>query len=179
MPTKFMSGVWVAFEDIDENNGPLYYYPGSHRGPVWGLMDTGIDNNYLTYSEKDAPQSHLLKAIVDQQGVEPELFKAKAGDAVIWAANLYHGGMKINKKGATRYSMVTHYFYEGTQYFSRIHSNVGSRNIKYLDFDNMINGEKVKSPRSLLPQPPIYKKIYYSIFKSLSKFKRKKETYYS
>ena len=28
-----MCGVWVALEDITEDNGPLHYYPGSHRLP--------------------------------------------------------------------------------------------------------------------------------------------------
>jgi len=33
-PERFMAGVWVAFEDIDADNGPLVYYPGSHALPV-------------------------------------------------------------------------------------------------------------------------------------------------
>jgi len=31
-----MCGVWLALEDIDADNGPLIYYPGSHRGPHFG-----------------------------------------------------------------------------------------------------------------------------------------------
>ena len=30
-PPGFMCGVWVALEDMDMTNGPLQYYPGSHK----------------------------------------------------------------------------------------------------------------------------------------------------
>ena len=33
MPEGFMCGVWVALEDMDMENGPLVYYPGSHKLP--------------------------------------------------------------------------------------------------------------------------------------------------
>ena len=33
MPEGFMCGVWVALEDMDMDNGPLVYYPGSHQLP--------------------------------------------------------------------------------------------------------------------------------------------------
>jgi hypothetical protein len=32
IPERFMCGVWTALEDIDEDRGPLVYYPGSHSG---------------------------------------------------------------------------------------------------------------------------------------------------
>lgn len=33
-PERFMCGVWVALENIDENNGPLVYYSESHKLPI-------------------------------------------------------------------------------------------------------------------------------------------------
>ena len=33
-PPKFMCGVWIALEDMDTENGPLVYYPGSHKLPT-------------------------------------------------------------------------------------------------------------------------------------------------
>src|SRR5262245_27168858 len=35
VPERFMCGVWVALEDISEDSGPLVYYPGSHRLPIF------------------------------------------------------------------------------------------------------------------------------------------------
>ena len=36
-----MCGVWVALEDMDMDNGPLVYYPGSHKlpWPTWDEID--------------------------------------------------------------------------------------------------------------------------------------------
>lgn len=31
-----MCGVWVALEDVGPDQGPLVYYPGSHRWPIYG-----------------------------------------------------------------------------------------------------------------------------------------------
>jgi hypothetical protein len=31
LPARYMCGVWVALEDITEENGPVFYYPGSQR----------------------------------------------------------------------------------------------------------------------------------------------------
>ena len=30
-----MVGIWVALEDVDEECGPLVYYPGSHKLPIY------------------------------------------------------------------------------------------------------------------------------------------------
>lgn len=40
------------------------------------------------------------------------MFGARAGDALIWHANLIHGGLPIGEAGATRRSMVCHYYAE-------------------------------------------------------------------
>jgi len=42
MPERFMCGVWVALEDIDEKNGPLHYYPGSQTLPIYRMCDLGL-----------------------------------------------------------------------------------------------------------------------------------------
>lgn len=35
LPARYMCGVWVALEDITEENGPVFYYPGSHKLPEY------------------------------------------------------------------------------------------------------------------------------------------------
>jgi ectoine hydroxylase-related dioxygenase (phytanoyl-CoA dioxygenase family) len=39
IPSGLMCGVWTALEDIDMDNGPLIYYPGSHKLPVVSMDD--------------------------------------------------------------------------------------------------------------------------------------------
>ncbi|MEO0991468.1 MAG: phytanoyl-CoA dioxygenase family protein, partial [Pseudomonadota bacterium] len=41
VPERFMCGVWVALEDIGPDQGPLVYYPGSHKWPVLYNDDVG------------------------------------------------------------------------------------------------------------------------------------------
>jgi hypothetical protein len=41
VPSGLMAGVWVAFEDMDLGNGPLRFFPGSHRGET-GAQELGI-----------------------------------------------------------------------------------------------------------------------------------------
>src|SRR5689334_14032123 len=40
-PNGYMCGVWVALEDMDMDNGPLVYYPGSHKLPMptWEVIE--------------------------------------------------------------------------------------------------------------------------------------------
>ncbi len=42
IPHRFMCGVWVAMEDITPDNGPLHYYPGSHKLPFYDMIDLGV-----------------------------------------------------------------------------------------------------------------------------------------
>ena len=42
IPAGFMVGVWVALENIDAENGPLVYYPGSHKLPYFSMQDLGL-----------------------------------------------------------------------------------------------------------------------------------------
>jgi len=48
--------------------------------------------------------------------VRVERFFAKAGQAIIWSANLLHGGDHQRDLVPTRWSQVTHYVFEGCVY---------------------------------------------------------------
>lgn len=122
-PARFMCGVWIALEPIDRDNGALHYYPGSHRLPILDLNDLGliatpeeIDTNYQTYVE-------TLQSMISAHGPRKEVAIMDRGEAIIWAANLYHGGEPIRDPGRTRFSQVTHYYFEGCSYFSPLTSN--------------------------------------------------------
>ena len=111
-----MCGVWVALEDVDENNGPLIYYPGSHQLPELFHVNFNIPTSnsqcryYDQYEKKLSEFIALLK-------LEPKRACLKKGEAVIWAANLLHGGDKIKDKTRTRFSQATHYFFEDSQFY--------------------------------------------------------------
>jgi hypothetical protein len=118
VPERFMCGVWVALEDIDEDNGPLVYYPGSHRWPIY--VNEHVGKNITRMAGRPTQQLYepMWRALVEESGIEPMYFHAKKGQALIWAANLLHGGALHRDTSRTRWSQVTHYFFEDCAYYT-------------------------------------------------------------
>ena len=48
-PAGFMAGVWVALEDMDMDNGPLFYHPGSQKLPEVTMEDVGVEADHSQY----------------------------------------------------------------------------------------------------------------------------------
>lgn len=120
LPPKFMCGVWVALEDVDASNGPLFYHPGSHLLPELSpadLAQTVDEPRYDLYEEYQA-------SLMEKQGLAPVELHAKTGDALIWSSNIVHGGRPIRDPASTRWSQVTHYYFEGGIYYTPIFSDV-------------------------------------------------------
>jgi ectoine hydroxylase-related dioxygenase (phytanoyl-CoA dioxygenase family) len=116
---KMMCGVWVAFEDINMSNGPLIYYPGSHLLPFLNYDDVGFNADRSEFPTYDAYihvrnqhyQDHIHK-LIDDHNFEPQHGTLKKGQAIVWAANLLHGGSRQEDRTLTRHSQVTHYLPE-------------------------------------------------------------------
>jgi len=110
-PLGYLIAVWIALEDTNAGNGPLFYYPGSHRLPYLLNEDfnegaTGLRTgrkNYADYEDR-------IGQLILEKGLGREVFYARKGDVLIWHANLIHGGMPVIDPGLTRKSMVIHYF---------------------------------------------------------------------
>lgn len=113
-PLGGLLGVWLALEDINEDNGPLHYYPGSHLLPYYLNGDYNNEGNaWMLGSQKyDAYEAFIAGRIKDT-GLEKKNFVAKKGDMLIWHANLFHGGNAHLNKTKTRKSVVFHYFKKG------------------------------------------------------------------
>ncbi|HTE05605.1 MAG TPA: phytanoyl-CoA dioxygenase family protein [Planctomycetota bacterium] len=125
LPSGFMCGVWVALEDVTEDNGPLHYYPGSHRLPevrleqlrLWpGDNPTELGPDYAFFED-------YVRAVLRARSLEQERLVIRKGTALLWASNLLHGGCPIARPGSTRKSQVTHYYFENCLYYTPIRSN--------------------------------------------------------
>jgi ectoine hydroxylase-related dioxygenase (phytanoyl-CoA dioxygenase family) len=120
VPARYMCGAWIALEDIGPEQGPLFYFPGSHRLPeldAYRLGQTVDDFDYSTYED----YQEALMASLDLKPVE---FHARAGDVLLWSANIVHGGTAISGPGATRRSQVTHYFFDNCLYYTPMFSDI-------------------------------------------------------
>ncbi|MEM1171296.1 MAG: phytanoyl-CoA dioxygenase family protein [Cyanobacteria bacterium P01_H01_bin.35] len=144
IPTKFMCGVWVALEDIDANNGPLHYYPGSHKLPIFDLNDLGITGSYQNKPYDTYPiYQEFLQSLIEHNGLEKVELYVKKGQALIWAANLLHGGSPVLDKNRTRYSQVTHYYFSDCMYYIPLLSDPFLHRIHFKEVKNIITGEVV------------------------------------
>lgn len=142
IPERFMCGVWVALEDIELDNGPLEYYPGSHKWPIYTNEHIGLS---IT-PKKKVNQTFYHDAwqqLVKSTGVEKQTFLAKKGEALIWTANLLHGGAPQLNLNKTRWSQVTHYYFENCVYYTPMHSEPYKGLIDYRNIINICTGEIV------------------------------------
>ncbi|WP_287460770.1 phytanoyl-CoA dioxygenase family protein [Sphingomonas sp.] len=124
-PAGFMAGVWVALEDIDAGNGPLRYYPGSQLLPQLTLKDAGIDrigknDPYQLYRTAYEP---MIARVIEDHNLRPQEAHLKRGQALIWSANILHGGSPIIQEGRSRHSQVTHYYFDGCSYHTPLLSD--------------------------------------------------------
>ncbi len=110
-PLGGLLGVWIALEDIHEDNGPLHYYPGSHKLPYFLNADfDNVGTKWMLGKKKYADYESMIERKLKEYDLEKKLFTAKKGDILLWHANLLHGGEAHLNKSKTRKSMVFHYF---------------------------------------------------------------------
>jgi ectoine hydroxylase-related dioxygenase (phytanoyl-CoA dioxygenase family) len=118
IPERFMCGVWLAMEDISADAGPLTYLPGSHRWPILSNAMIGRRGFEGERELAQAPFETAWNALVEHSGLHQEIFLAKKGQALIWAANLLHGGSPQTDPTRSRWSQVTHYYFDDCIYYT-------------------------------------------------------------
>lgn len=121
-PERFMCGVWVALEDVDKQNGTLVYYPRSHKLNFYNLhtLSKAFEPEPDIYASHYEP---FISQLIAKNNLQPAYLTAKKGTVIIWSANLLHGGMPVRDANRTRWSQVTHYFFENCLYYNPQKSN--------------------------------------------------------
>lgn len=133
-PEKFMCGVWLAMEDITSDAGPLFYYPGSHRWPVMSNALIGRRGSGQALNSAQDPFAEAWQALCAINDARPEVFLARKGQALIWSANLLHGGSPQTNPCLTRWSQVTHYYFDDCLYYTPAFSDeaLGSLDLRQI-----------------------------------------------
>jgi len=120
-PPGGLLGVWIALDDINEHNGPLHYYPGSHHLPYYLNADYNNEGSFLLLGKHSyAEYEEMIKNKIAENGIKKQIFTAQKGDMLVWHANLFHGGEPHSNKNITRRSMVLHYFNKNAICFHEI-----------------------------------------------------------
>jgi hypothetical protein len=173
-PERFMCGVWVALEDIGADQGPLVYYPGSHTWPVYTNEHLGVNASLLLRDFGQYPAlQNLWTRLIRTHGAEPKRFFARKGQALIWAANLLHGGDRQLDLARTRWSQVTHYYFDGCCYYTPLSSDPFYGQIAFRDIRDVGTGQPVKHrvggfdvpetfERTVRPKPLVRDDAFYA-----------------
>lgn len=110
-PLGYLAAAWIALEEMTPANGPLVYYPGSHKLPY--LLNDGYEHGGGTFTIGEDAYARYEQAVarsIADGRFAPQEFLAQPGDVLIWHANLLHGGKKMATPNASRKSMAIHYF---------------------------------------------------------------------
>jgi ectoine hydroxylase-related dioxygenase (phytanoyl-CoA dioxygenase family) len=126
-PAGYMCGVWVALEDIDMENGPVVYYPGSHKLREVTPADLGVDATFAEYKH----YTDYVAGLIEKDELEPHYATLRKGQALIWTSNILHGGSPQKDPSRTRHSQVTHCFFEGCRYYTPMTSD--DQQVAWLD----------------------------------------------
>jgi len=144
-PERFLCCVWVALEDVDGENGPLAFYPGTHKWPVYTPDQLGIDISATDRIEVVETYRAFYERLVDGSGVEPHYLHLRKGQAAIWAANMIYRGVSPKSVDKTRWSQLTRYYFNGCSYWDTLESNTGMGDTRYICPMNLLTGRHERS----------------------------------
>lgn len=153
VPRGFMCGVWIALEDVDERNGALEYYPGSHRLPYFDHASIGVTGSDQGGYERYGSYEEFVRMLIAELGLERRVLRIPKGQALVWAANLLHGGSPIQDPSRSRHSQVTHYFFEGCLYYQPQRSDPFLGRILWLDKRDVRTGRLIPQMYNGRPAP--------------------------
>jgi hypothetical protein len=141
IPEKFMCGVWLAMEDIHADAGPLFYLAGSHRWPVVSNALIGRRGYRTKLESAQDPYAEAWAAMCAANNSQPSTFLARKGQALIWCANLLHGGSRQIDPRLTRWSQVTHYYFDDCIYYTPAFSDEALGNLEMRQISSIADGK--------------------------------------
>ncbi|RCS31504.1 phytanoyl-CoA dioxygenase family protein [Rhodanobacter denitrificans] len=107
-------GVWLALDDVDDENGPLRVTPGSHVLPPINVEKMAAEifpdpTNIPSMSMEgwNAYQGEVQKQ-AREHGLMQKNVHVRRGDVIIWHPEMLHGGAPHTNKVRSRRSLVMH-----------------------------------------------------------------------
>ncbi|MGA9996510.1 MAG: phytanoyl-CoA dioxygenase family protein [Pyrinomonadaceae bacterium] len=116
-PRNYLVGAWLACEDISPEAGPLVFYPGSQREPLFPKFDNYPQTNLRTAQNTQEYSDYVAQC---SQRYERKLYDARKGDIFLWHGMLIHGGSEVSDKHKTRRSYVCHYIPPGMDVSAKV-----------------------------------------------------------
>jgi len=137
VPELFLTGVWIALEDIHPDSGPLVVIPKSHNLDIVDLdtLNLNVPKNNKHLKENYTIYEDYIDNLVDESGLERMPVHLKKGQCLIWHANLIHGGSPIKNSKLSRRSLVTHYHYSDCENYNPSFSSKKNNIFAFRDID--------------------------------------------
>ena len=133
-PSDGIVAAWIALEDVDQENGALAVFPGSHKG---GLVEARRDWLYLLGRSPDVAKSLLRRFVPSMQkepddssvierfvhakadgAAAPRALSMKAGAVAFMHGDLIHYSYPNRTAGRFRHSLLANYIRVGTVFAS-------------------------------------------------------------
>lgn len=102
---------WLALEDVDETNGCLQVYPGSHLEDILSVQET---QNKSTYGQN--PNAVARECVFDKDKYTMMDVKLKKGDVVFIHGYVVHGSRDNTSTNRHRHSFLMNYIRGGEPY---------------------------------------------------------------
>jgi hypothetical protein len=112
-PAGFMTGVWVALQDVVPDSGELEVYVGSHRLPRVRMSEMGAQKVTGDWSEFGRKIVARWQDMIGEGRFEKLVYRPKAGTVLFWHENLMHAGSVRRDVSLPRRSIVSHVFADG------------------------------------------------------------------
>ena len=109
------------------------------------------------------------EALIARANIQREQFIARKGQALIWLANLLHGGSKHLDTNLTRWSQVTHYYFEDCAYYTPMESDPFRGLIRFRSLQNIMTGEQMQNSLNGVPIPETFLSLAMAGFEQVTK----------
>jgi phytanoyl-CoA hydroxylase len=141
-------GVWIALDDVDENNGALIAVGGSHKisePDLHKLKDLYFPNAEVPESSTPLFDAYNreLREISKSLKLKTTTCLVEKGDMIIWNPSTLHGGLPHLDKSRSRRSFVMHITprnqpIKQMDYFFNRDKPIEATDIPYFEFEDRL-----------------------------------------
>jgi phytanoyl-CoA hydroxylase len=171
VPNGYLTGIWIALEDINEKAGRFYVIPKTNKNPDFHSDKPNISLSEWLERIKEYVSSH------QQDIMAPEL---KKGDVLCFNSKTIHGSLSTISSRFSRKSLTAHYIPQGYQFGNLFTTK---NYIKYKTYKgvqfyrnkpdfSLMNDWKLKG-KSFFYNSPILLKILRQVYSKLLRMKSK------
>ena len=142
IPHGYLTGCWIALEDIHKDSGPLAIAEKSHNLPLFSYecIGLGIPKSETEFKQHYTIYEEWVKKLIESKKLIIKEIPIKKGECIIWLSNTLHGAFEIKNKQLSRKSMAIHFNYEKSEKaFYPSYSNLEKGKYVYRSLDNINN----------------------------------------